>query len=149
MAEAENAPQPRTFRDRSARLALFGVVAVAFGLMAVMLGALQLLVALVAGESSANEAFASDPIAAAMGALTLGMIGGCLVLVGVGSVRKKRWVQPMMLTLAWSWLLAGLMALLLLPGLVGVALDMSAATLDPQVVAITKTLLIRIMNRNV
>jgi hypothetical protein len=58
-----------------------------------------------------------DPQSLLMSALTYGIIGAILVWAGIGSLRRRRWAQPMMLIIGWCWLITGLFCLLLVAGL--------------------------------
>jgi hypothetical protein len=49
----------------------------------------------------------ADGRVAAAGALTWGLIAALMVWAGIGSLRCRRWTRPVMLVLAWSWLLCG------------------------------------------
>ena len=52
-----------------------------------------------------------------MSALTYGIVGALLVWAGLGSLRKRRWVQPMMNIIGWCWLIVGLFCMILAVGL--------------------------------
>jgi hypothetical protein len=81
-----------------------------------------------------------DPPAQAMGAATWGLLGVAFGWAGLGAARKRRWSRPVMLTLAWSWLLGGALLLLLLPraleAAVAVGGGSSPAELAPVVEAV-------------
>jgi len=108
---------PTAFRDRSARLVLFGSVAVLAGAGLVLLGLLQLALIFLP-KLAAFESIPMDPRSAVIGVLTHGLLGVAFVFVGLGSIRKRRWVRPLMLVLAWTWLLTGALTLLLVPRLI-------------------------------
>jgi len=79
---------------------------VAIGGVAILFGLLNLLLPL-AGEWVPGAA--GKWRAALAGALTYGLIGGAFIWAGVGSIRHRRWVRSVMLVLAWSWLLCGIL----------------------------------------
>jgi hypothetical protein len=72
------------------------------------------------------ESIAVDPVRLVAAALTWLLVGCGFVAVGTGSVRRRRWACPLMTTLAWIWLLTGLLTLMALPA----ALDSTAEMLD-------------------
>ena len=51
--------------------------------------------------------------AAGMGASLYAGVGIGLIVLGIGSIRLRRWVPPVMRTVAWTWLLTGIVALVL------------------------------------
>jgi hypothetical protein len=74
---------------------------------------------------------ASDWRSALIAFLTYGMIGAILAWTGAGSVRKRRWVRPVMLTLGWTWLLLGLCLVLLAAGMLNDLIALSAPSGQP------------------
>jgi hypothetical protein len=120
------APNPATpFRDRSARLTLCGALSILAGSACVVLGLLHLLFLLGAGRLPGTESMPADTRSYVMGALLYGLLGAAFIRVGAGSVRKRRWARPMMLSLAWTWLLGGACVLFLLPGMLDAVLGAS------------------------
>jgi len=113
------------YRDRRTRLALFGVLTILLGVGCGLFGLAYLLLPLFGSPSVGGGALAIEPRAALVGALTYVLLGGVLVWAGAGSLRGRRWTRPVMLTLAWAWLLTGLLflglLLLVADDLVGVA----------------------------
>lgn len=83
--------------------------------MSILLGLLQLALAFFPGA----ETLPVDRLSSLMGFVAYGLLGVAFIWIGGGSVLKRRWAPPLMLILAWTWLLGGLIALLLVPGLVG------------------------------
>jgi hypothetical protein len=138
-------PEPAPpFEDRGVRLRLFGSLAILAGCALVLLGLLHLLPLLGAGGMPAAETGLADGRTYAMGALLYALLGGAFVWIGAGSVRMRRWARPLMLTLAWTWLLGGVCVLFLLPGLLDLALGVSlpgAPALDPAVAGLVKLVL--------
>ena len=117
------------FTDRSRRLVLCGALAVGVGLAAIGLALLQLALPLLARHASTAGLVRVDTRAVLSGALLDALLGAAIVTLGVGSIRRRRWVRPLMLALAWSWLFCGVALLLLLPGFFDVALG--SLELDP------------------
>lgn len=113
------------FKDRSARLTLFGALSILAGSACVLFGLLHLLLLFGAGRLPGTESMPVDWRSYVMGTLLYGLLGAAFIRVGLGSVRKRRWARPMMLSLAWTWLLGGVCVLFLLPGMLDAALGVS------------------------
>jgi hypothetical protein len=113
-------PEPPTptsgqqHKDRSARLTLFGLLSIVVGASCLLLGMLQLVVPLATRRT--GGAFGVDPRSQLMGAILYALLGAAFIAVGAGSIRKRRWVRSLMLVLAWTWLLGGLLVIAVLPG---------------------------------
>jgi hypothetical protein len=81
------------------------------GALMALIGVLQLfIVRLLPGAA------APDRRAMIVGLFVYAAIGGLLIWVGLGSIRKRRWVRSMMLTIGWSWLFFGVLALAMIVG---------------------------------
>jgi len=106
------------FVDRSRRLILFGVVAAGVGLLSVAIGLLQIAMAFLGALIPGATDMPTDKPSLLMGAALYGLIGAAFVWAGLGSIRKRRWVRPMMLTLAWTWLAGGVLAVVVTPRLI-------------------------------
>jgi len=98
----------RSHRDRSTRVTIFGGLALLCGASGMALGLLQLALPLIVPPSA--DAPGVDPAATVMGMLTWTELGVVLAIVGVGALRGRRWARPVMLVLAWTWLIAGAVA---------------------------------------
>lgn len=125
-------PQPR---DRSVRLKVFGGAAFLCGVGFASLGLLQ----------AAAAIFGLLPVEADGATLLTGigayfLIGALFAIVGIGSLRCRKWALPLMQTLAWTWLLAGLSTLVLLPSMLDglLALSPADAASAPDVQAVVK-----------
>lgn len=105
-----------THRDCSRRLALFGSLALLVGLGSFLFALLHLILPLLPVSSLEDDA-AGGPRALLMGFLVFALIGALFVWAGVGSLRRRRWVQPTMLVIAWTWLIAGAIGLLTVYGM--------------------------------
>ena len=132
------------FRDRSTRLVLFGVLSIAIGGICVLFGLLHLVLALSSGSFPGAQGLPLEPRAYVMGALLYFMLGGAFVWVGIGSVRRRRWVRSVMLTLAWTWLLSGACTLVLMPGMLAGALETSVpeAAGNPTILGLVRIVLL-------
>jgi len=117
VAQDDNASDPGSFKDRSVRLVLFGALTVGLGLLSLGLGLLHFLLVFALDLLDELGLPPSDSTAYLSGAAVYGMIGAALVGLGVGSMLKRRWVRPLMLTVAWTWLACGLLSSILTPWL--------------------------------
>lgn len=105
------------FRDRSNRLELFGILSIILGGLCAILGLAQILLPLARKLFTDSGPPAEDFRSLLMGALTFGIFCAILVWAGIGSLRKRRWVRPVMLVISWTWLLAGIFGLPLVAAL--------------------------------
>jgi hypothetical protein len=136
-----HSPAATPFKDRTARLTLFGALAILAGAGGIVLGLLHLVLLLGARHVPGLETMPVDARSYVMGAALYVLLGAAFVWVGAGSVKKRRWARPLMLTLAWTWLLGGVSVLLLLPGLLDLALGMNSvgsAPPDPTVAGLVQ-----------
>ncbi len=126
------------FRDRTVRLQFFGVLTVLCGTAWILIGLLPLLLPLVGPISAA-----SDLPSLLMSVATNALLGGVLIGVGIGSMRRRRWVQPMMLIIAWTWLIGGVLSTALVVPLLDNVLALasgSGASPEPREVLVFKSL---------
>jgi hypothetical protein len=102
MNDTEGAAAP-LFRDRSRALIGFGWLLIAAGaacgLFALALGALTGL---------APEGSGAPPLrTAAFNVFFYAALGACFVVVGIGSIRARRWARALALVVGWIWLATG------------------------------------------
>jgi len=101
---------PEQFKDRSAGLAVFGVIEIAIGLFCALLIPLVLAVVLaapsVAGFTADLDARTLVPSLA-----VYGLAAVAFIWLGVGSIRARRWAAAVMLALSWLWLITGAVAM--------------------------------------
>jgi uncharacterized membrane protein len=108
------------FKDRSLGLVICGIVEILIGACLALLVPLSLAaVALNPTSMSAGTGLRS-----AVPAVVLYLVlAGIFVILGVGSIRARRWACDLMLSLSWVWLLTGLCSLVLavvfLPAMLG------------------------------
>lgn len=118
-------------RDRSGRLAFFGVITIMFGGLAALFGLASLVLPFAATAMLGDGAPPADPAGAVMGFLTYTLIGAAMVWAGTGSLRRRRWAPPVMQTLAWTWLLLGLILIPLLFVVLDDAMLLAASSTGP------------------
>ena len=122
MSNPDPLPSTSDFRDRRTGLIVFGVLLIVVGclnaLMAVVLLADPLAVPGAGAASSADRMLVP-------GAVTYGAIAVLFAWLGAGSVLTRRWAPPLILTVGWIWLVAGVFGVaftaLVLPSLVNAA----------------------------
>jgi len=141
MQELRAPTSPDPFEDRSARLTLFGSLAILGGIACAGLGLLHALLPIVASSLPGAGSLPADASTYVMGAALYVLLGAAFICVGVGSIRKRRWARPLMLTLAWTWLLSGVCVLLLLPVLLPAVLASGMSAVDPAVAGVVRAVL--------
>jgi len=103
------------FKDRSTGLTVFGIIEI-------MLGALAGLLMLVAGLGMTfamqQQAAGVEAKGILIGLLMYGAIAAFFIILGIGSIRARRWARAIWLIVSWFWLLSGLMGTVMLVSLV-------------------------------
>lgn len=100
-----------SFGDRTMGLRVFGLLLVATGLLS---SCVSLLVLLPLIQPMPFGGVARPNAAHAVGScLSLIALAGLLTTLGIGSLGAKRWVRPLVLSIAWIWLIAGVLTTVL------------------------------------
>ena len=120
MSETHPASPPR---DYTARLQLFGVLALICGSASCGLGLLHLLLPRL-------DVAAGSLASLWMSAVTYVAVGAVLIWAGIGSLRRKRWVRSVMLVVSGSWLLTGLFGTLLVVAMLDELLELALLDLE-------------------
>jgi hypothetical protein len=135
----------RPFVDRSRRLTILGVLAILIGAACALLGVLALALALVTRALPAGGPAPMDPRMALIQLLFQALLAATFTLCGVGSIRARRWVRPVMLIVSWTWLPTGILMVgvmaVFLPDLLAAA-PSSGAPLPPGVRAVVTFLVL-------
>ena len=122
MTEPGTRPSPPEYRNRQAGLILFGIVLIVTGAIIALLAVLLLAGPL--AMPGAGAASSTDRMLVP-GALTYGAIAVLFAWLGAGSILTRRWAPPLILTVAWIWLVAGVFSVaftaLVVPSLVDAA----------------------------
>jgi hypothetical protein len=147
MRADDTSSSPPAYRDRSGRLAVFGLLTALLGGAALLFALLNLALPVLGRLLPGQLGLGSEPRTALMGFLTYGLIGGILIWAGVGSLRKRRWVRPVMLTVAWTWLILGLLSVALAVVLFDDLLRLGslAEPVPSEVILIVKTVVLGIL----
>lgn len=93
------------------RMTFFGIVAVGLGVVLIVLGLLHPLLPMMSGMLADEQPL--DTHAIWMGLMLYVSIGAVMIWAGVGSMRRRRWVRPVMLFVSGTWLIVGVFVLLL------------------------------------
>jgi hypothetical protein len=97
------------FRDRSTTLIATGILLILMGCFAACLGVGAPLALLAPGPS------ARPPLGQVIAGITFYIVlAAAFISIGIGSVRKLRWVRPLILALASIWLAIGTLSMLVL-----------------------------------
>lgn len=106
----ESVPR-QEFRDRRKGLTVFGVLCVAVGAFATCFAVLAPIVAVVASVSPQTGVPAADVRGLVIATLFYMGLAALFVTLGIGSLRARRWVRPIMLVVSWVWLGCGVLGL--------------------------------------
>jgi hypothetical protein len=108
MNEADSAAPAIPFKDRSTGLVVFGILTILAGAVCALI-----LLLMFAGQSMAarDAGGAANNMGVLPGILMYGMLAVVLVWLGVGSIKARRWARALLLIFSWSWLIIGVMAL--------------------------------------
>ncbi|HBZ87027.1 MAG: hypothetical protein A2509_03435 [Candidatus Edwardsbacteria bacterium RIFOXYD12_FULL_50_11] len=111
------------FKDRSGGLKAFGVVLIILGAFNLLMIPLAVLGSVMGRSAGAGQSAGYWAFSLAVNLLTYLFLGGTFLWTGIDSIRLKRWVRPVLLSIGWVWLLLGLMVtaliFFLLPRMMG------------------------------
>lgn len=117
MTAEETRPETPDHRDRSTRLFVVGIFLIVLGCCSILLGAFSAVTLLILPETPEAPQYGVAQMV--QGLLVYVGLGAVLIALGVGSIRARRWVRPLVLILGWSWLamgvLGGLMTAFMMP----------------------------------
>lgn len=115
-------PQEPAYKDRSGLLKVLGILKIVLG------GLIALLAVLMTGLTAALPALAAEsapPPPDNMGALmamiafTYGMMAAGFIVLGVGTLRARRWALALNRAFVWLWLAMGILGTVLVPLFLG------------------------------
>lgn len=98
-------PAGPQFRGKRGGLVAFGVILIVLGIMAGALGMLVLAVQLSGIMATSPEQLDRYTLVSAL--VTYLAVAVAFIGTGIGSVRCRRWVRPIALVIAWTWLITG------------------------------------------
>ena len=101
--------RPVLEKSRAGGLVAFGVISIVIGSGLLLIGAIGIVgLYMMARMGPAGTADATAALAGMM--ILIAVLAALLFWVGIGSIRCRRWVRPVILPLAWAWLVSGLLA---------------------------------------
>jgi hypothetical protein len=103
MADVPTTPV-QTYKDRRAGLVVFGILQIALGLLAALMP-LFMVVGVLAGNAAARGAAPARVMAPVAMLYLAGAV--TLIVLGIGSIRARRWARAIILALSWMWLILG------------------------------------------
>src|SRR5688572_11362844 len=101
--------RPVLEKSRAGGLVAFGVISIVIGSGLLLVGGIGIIgLYMMARMGPAGTADVSTALAGTM--ILMAVLAALLFWVGIGSIRCRRWVRPVILPLAWAWLVSGLLA---------------------------------------
>jgi hypothetical protein len=100
----------RPFRDRSGWLVFLGILELCFGLIAFGFVLIMALAFLASSLSQAGQALPFKMYIPGLMIYLPAAVG--FMVIGIGSIRAKRWARALMLVFSWIWLAGGALSLL-------------------------------------
>lgn len=96
----------QTYKDRRAGLVVFGILQIALGLLAALMS-LFMVVGALAGNAAGPQAMPARVMAPT--ALLYLAVAVMFLVLGIGSIRARRWARAIILALSWMWLILGVL----------------------------------------
>jgi hypothetical protein len=104
-----NAPAPAFYKDRSTGLMVFGIFTIMLGCLCGLSLPLMLL-----GQALAPENARTSFSTLVPGMCMYAVLAVALVWLGIGSIRARRWARALLLIFSWSWLVTGVLAMVVM-----------------------------------
>jgi hypothetical protein len=92
------------YKDRRSWLVTFGVLEILLGVLCALLVPLMVLGQAMAARTTGGEVQVRVLLP---GFLMYGVLAAVFVVLGIGSIRARRWARALSLIVAWSWLVTG------------------------------------------
>ena len=109
MEDLSDRPKP-AFKDRSLGLLIFGIFEILIGVFCALLVPLSLVALTFTPASMRSSTDLRSMIPAVVLYLFMAVV---FIVLGIGSIRARRWACDLMLSLSWVWLLTGICTLVL------------------------------------
>lgn len=106
-------PQP-VYKDRSAGLTLIGILEICLALLCLLLLAFMAMATLSLATTPAGQAAGMNSRSMLGGSVVYLLAGVYFAVLGVGTLRGRRWARTIGLVTAWIWLIVGIFSVLLL-----------------------------------
>src|SRR5208283_2529435 len=107
----ESTPPRIAYKDRSTGLIIFGILTILLGGVCALFLPLMLF-----GQTMSAKATGTPPNFAAIlpAASIYGVLAVALVWLGIGSIKARRWARALLLIFSWSWLVMGVVMLVVM-----------------------------------
>jgi len=99
------------FKDRSTGLVLFGIILVLVGVACALFIPLTLLTVALSTAMEEYGVAPMSPRTVVPGLSLYAILAVAFMWLGIGSIRARRWVRPIVLVLSWLWLAVGVVAI--------------------------------------
>jgi MFS family permease len=122
-APVQSNPMP-SYKDRSTGLTIFGILTLLLGGLCALLVLMMLAGQLVLTRTNPPQA----NFVAVLPIITIyGGLAAALVWLGIGSILARRWARALLLIFSWSWLITGLIVLVMMAFVMPQALAQQSA----------------------
>jgi hypothetical protein len=108
----EYSPEVASYKDRSTGLIVFGILTILLGCLCELL-----VLGMFAGQAlaaSQPDAPQTDIRAILPAIFMYGGLGVALVWLGIGTMMARRWARALMLIFSWSWLITGVLVMVMM-----------------------------------
>jgi hypothetical protein len=106
-------PQP-VYQDRSAGLILIGILEIGLALLCLLLLAFMAMATLSLATTPAGQAAGMNSRSMLGGGIVYLLAGAYFAVLGVGTLRGRRWARTIGLVTSWIWLVVGVFSVLIL-----------------------------------
>ncbi len=121
MTEYEEIEQKPGFKDRKTRLVVFGILQIILGSFCALMLPMMILGTIASAVTSQDTAQAINIKMMIPGILFYALIAAWFIIMGIGSVKARRWARAIILVSSWLWLICGVyglvFVLLMLPNM--------------------------------
>jgi hypothetical protein len=107
MAEFEGTPQIAGFTDRKTRLLVFGILQILFGGLCALLIPLMIFSMVMSATMNKDAANPVDGRMMIPGIGFYAAMAAWFIVMGIGSIRARRWARALVLVSSWLWLVCG------------------------------------------
>jgi hypothetical protein len=111
MSESYISAPPTPFKDRSTGLVVFGILTLLLGGVCALLVPLMLVGQAMTAQATGAPANNMSLLPAIF---MYGALAVALIWLGIGSMKSRRWARALLLIFSWSWLVMGVVALVMM-----------------------------------
>lgn len=106
-------PQP-AYKDRSAGLTVIGILEICLALLCLLLLAFMAMATLSLATTPAGQAAGMNTRSMLGGGIVYLLAGAYFAVLGLGTLRGRRWARTIGLVTSWIWLIVGIFSVLIL-----------------------------------